>query len=348
MVLSAEMSIFRSRPEDFQVEELLRDPPCGAGPFLWLQVEKRGVNTDDVARELAAALGVASREVSWAGRKDRHAVTRQWFSIATRQDLGDVEIKGVEILRVARHDERLRLGEIMGNRFRIVVREVDVETARDAVRRLEEIAEHGMGNRFGAQRFGHGGENVRLGLEILRGERSMRDKRRATLMISALQAEVFNRVASRRGEIGGIDEVVVGDLAIEHDGGILFDVIDPLDERLNQRLASFKLSPTGPIFGTKMRRPRGEPARLEREVLAQFDLPEGHRLDLPRKLRVPGTRRALRVPVREVSSEVDEGSVELRFVLPSGSYATVLLEDLFPGIRDAHGSQDDLVREKIS
>ena len=113
----------RSTPEDFFVEEIPRVQPDGEGSHLWLWVEKRSANTDWVARELAKAVNCSPRDVGFAGLKDRHAVTRQWFSVpatpSISKELEKIDIKGVEILASHKHSRKLKRGTLKGNRFHL-------------------------------------------------------------------------------------------------------------------------------------------------------------------------------------------------------------------------------------
>jgi tRNA pseudouridine13 synthase len=237
----------------------------------------------------------------------------------------------VEVLRVDRHDHRLRAGQLAGNRFRLVVREVDAEQAETATEHFRRISEQGLPNRFGRQRYGRDGRNAERGMAILRGESFRGSRQQAWLMINAAQSRVFDTVLDRRP----IDRLLKGDLAVVHATGEWLWVEDP--ERFRPRLEAFELSPTGPLVGTKVRRPRGEVAALEKAVAEELGLPELDGLRLPYKLRVSGDRRALRIRpggmerAWEEGEDDDGGVLRLSFDLPPGAYATVLLEELFPG-----------------
>lgn len=322
------MPRIRAHPEDFVVEEIPLYPHLGYGSHTYLLVEKRLCTTEAVARALARAAGVGPREVGFAGRKDRVAVTRQWFSVP-HLDPGRaraLELTDARVIRAVRHPEKLRIGQLLGNRFQLVVREVDEEAGRRAQEILRRLVRRGMPNRFGHQRFGRDGGNVERGAEILRRQRLGGDRRPALLMLSALQSAVFNRVLERRAAT--LDQLLPGDLAIVHATESLLLIDDPAAAA--ERLAAFEISPTGPMFGTKMRRPQGEVAALENEVMAELDLPPLERLTVPRGVRLHGGRRSLRVQPREVHSELVDGTLHLELELPAGSYATVLVEELFP------------------
>ena len=326
------MPRIRAEPEDFQVEEEPLYRPCGNGPFLHVQIEKRLLNTDEVAQRLAAALDIPPRDIRWAGRKDRVAVARQWLSLPAdavdgdpaRLDLGD----GVRILDSVRHVDRLGVGQLASNYFRLRVRSVSSAWGDRAKKRFADMLKKGMPNRYGRQRFGRDGRNPERGRRVLAGHPVRGGRRTAWLMITALQSQVFNEVLDRRAD--ALDEVRTGDVALVHDTGELAWVDDA--SQWEERVKSFEASATGPVFGTKMRRPRGPAAVLESAVLRDFDLPDLDSLRLPKGLRLFGDRRALRVRPEQAEIDYDarESILHLAFRLPSGCYATVLLDELFP------------------
>lgn len=321
------MPRIRVLPEDFVVEERLLYPLDGTGPHAYLEIEKRLCNTDDVARSLARFLGVARREVGYAGRKDRVAVTRQWFSAPWEraQRLDPWTHPGARVVSRGRHSEKLRVGQLRGNRFRLKVRDVDEATGRRAAASLEALSRSGLPNRFGRQRFGRDGKNAERGARILAAGRIKGRRGHAWLMLSALQSAVFNRVLELRE--ASLDTLLPGDVAFDHATGEAFLVGEPPDQA---RLENFELSPTGPIFGTKMLWPRGETVEIEKRAMAEFGLSDPRRLDLPRGLRLFGDRRPLRVRPKGIRSAWHEDEMSLEFELPAGSYATVVLEELFP------------------
>lgn len=325
----------RTRPEDFVVVEEPLYPPSGSGKHLFLEIEKRGRTTEQVARELARRLGVPPMDVGYAGRKDRHAVTRQWFSVpevAADRALA-LEIEGARVLAAVPHEHKLKTGHLRGNRFELAVRCEAAFDPETLAPRVLELVRRGMPNRYGDQRFGRAGDNADEGRKLFSGKLRGRDLRGARFLLSALQAEVFNAVLAARSD--AYDDVEVGDLArVEVSGGLFW--VEDL-ERERPRARAFEISATGPIFGTKVRTPRGEIARLETEILERHGIPTSGRLTLPRGLRALGTRRPLRVAPRalEVLPLDDGHGFRLRCGLPSGAYVTVLLECLVGAVADA-------------
>jgi tRNA pseudouridine13 synthase len=321
----------RFAPEDFVVEEIPAYAPCGEGEHTFVRVEKRGRTTEAVARDLARAAGVRPGDVGYAGRKDRFAVTTQWLSVprlapdaALALDLADARV-----LEAVPHRAKLRTGHLRGNRFTITLHGVEAGAAERAAARLAALAREGMPNRFGPQRFGREGDNAARGLALLRGETGRGgDRRAARFLLSALQAAVFNEALARRPvPLGALE---VGDVAVVHASGGLF-VVEDLG-REAPRADRFEISATGPLFGTRSGSrdpaPRGAPGEREAAAAAALGVDLAAPIRLPRGLRLPGGRRALRVRPDATSAEHAAGRLRLAFILPPGSYATVLLEAL--------------------
>lgn len=318
---------FRVAPEDFVVEEIPAYPPSGEGNHLFVHVEKRSRTTEQVAAALARAAGVASRDVGYAGRKDRVAVARQWLSVEglDPEAARSLEIPGVRILEAVRHPHKLRTGHLRGNRFTLVVHDVGAAAAEAASARLAAMVSRGMPNRYGVQRYGRDAENVARGREILCGGVRVRDRRAARFFISALQSAVFDRVLADRPV--ALDTVETGDVARVEASGGLFVVEDEATERL--RAARFEISATGPIFGTRVIAPGGSVARREAAAHAALGLPPPEEIRAPRGVRIRGARRPLRVRPEDATLAIEGGHATVRCTLPPGSYATVLLEELF-------------------
>lgn len=188
----------RREPKDFFVAEQLGFELKGQGEHLYVHVRKTGANTEWVAQHLARLAGVRDVDVGYAGRKDRHAVTEQWFSVwlpgADAPDWCQVELEGVTWLTAIRHDRKLRRGNHAANRFRVRLR--DMATLRDSTDRLDHIREHGFPNYFGEQRFGHDGNNLVHASEWLEG--GHRPGRKGDLYLSAARAFLFNRELAAR------------------------------------------------------------------------------------------------------------------------------------------------------
>jgi len=315
----------RESPEDFRVDELPAYAPSGSGAHTFVRVEKRLRTTEEVARALARAAGVRPGDVGYAGRKDRVALTTQWFSVPGLDPARALalELAGARVLEAAPHPHKLRTGHLRGNRFEIAVRGADAAVFAHARERLSDIEARGFPNRFGPQRYGRDGDNALRARALLAGSASRLARRDARFLLSALQAQVFDAALAAR-ELP-LDALERGDLAMRHESGGVFRVEDP--EREAPRAAAFEISATGPIFGTHMTEPDGAVASRERRALAACGVELGA-LRLPPGIRLRGARRALRERPRDAQLTFADDVLRLAFELPPGSYASVLVEEL--------------------
>ena len=329
-------------PADFRVSEVPAYEPCGDGPHLFLRVRKTDISAEALTAHLARTLGVAKKEIGTAGLKDRRAVTEQWVSVPANSEpaLAAADGAGVEVLEHRRHTNKLKTGHLRGNRFDVTVRGV----GPDAVTLAEPIAERlrsiGFANAFGAQRFGHDGRTLRLGLALLRGETTPKEvprKRRAfltRLALSAAQADLFNACLADRMTDDSAGTVGPGDVVQVRGSGGLFVVPDlPMRHELAEeqtRIDADETAVTGPLFGPKMVAPNGRPAEREAAVLRAAELPP-HAFRTYSKL-TPGTRRPYLVRPADLTvgppADGAADALRVRFFLPAGSYATVLLREL--------------------
>lgn len=290
--------------EDFSVTELPLQLPCGDGEHLWLDIEKNGANTAFVAQQLAAATGVQDRDVGYAGLKDRHAITRQWFSIylprGETPDLTRLQHPEFKVLRQSRHVKKLRPGDLQGNCFRILLR--DVSGDRDAVQaNLQAVASQGVPNYFGAQRFGHDGGNVALGRAMLAREIRVRNPKKKGIYLSAVRSFVFNEVLALRIRQGLWGQTLPGDV---------------MDETGR---------PTGPLWG------RGRVAVTDQAQALENGVAQRHAslCDGMEHAGLDQARRALVASPQDMSWHWPQADqLALAFFLPAGNYATCVLNEI--------------------
>lgn len=315
----------RLAPADFVVEEIPLYELSGEGEHVHLRVRREGLTTREVQRRIASALAVAERDVGCAGQKDAIARATQSFSVAVRtgtaEDVGATVARatGLEVLDARRHGNKLGRGHLLGNRFEILVRGAVPDAADRARAVLRVLEDRGAANAFGEQRLGPGGRNAR------RGERRLEGGARswiARMELSAWQAELFNAWLVERIALGLVDRVIPGDLARKEDTGGLFEVQDAAREQ--ERCRAREISPTGPIFGARMRWATGEALALERAILDRFLADE----DALARARLPGSRRPARVFPSDVEVDLVEDALRVRFRLPKGAYATVVMREV--------------------
>ena len=317
----------RQAPEDFRVDEIPAITPAGRGEHLLLRVEKRLANSEWVARRLAEVAGVEPLAVGYAGLKDRRAVTTQWFSVhrpaAGEPDWSVLEPEGVRVLETARHTAKLRRGELEGNRFRIRVTALRGGAAALEAR-LRQVAEAGVPNYFGEQRFGRNGENLARAEALFAGRGQVRDRHRRGLYLSTARAYLFNAVLARRVEAGSWNRALPGDVVLLPGGhGEL--TLDRVDAAVAARVADGRLTPTGPLWGRGGLTTAAEARAFELQALAPYAA-------LRAGLEAAGLyqeRRALCLRPRKFAWDQSRPDVlELDFELPAGCYATVVLREL--------------------
>lgn len=317
--------VLRATPEDFVVDEDLGFAADGAGEHSFVRVEKRGANTDWVARELARFAGIGERAVSYAGLKDRHAVARQTFSLhlpgKPDPDWAALQHAEFRILDVARHSRKLQRGALKGNRFRIVLRDVQGDRAA-AERIFASIAAGGVPNYFGEQRFGRGGDNVRKALAMFQGKRVARHER--SLLLSAARSHLFNRLLSERVQRGDWQHPLDGEVWMLAGTHSIFGP-EPLTPELSERHARGDIDLTGALWGEGELRSTEHVRQLESEIAeTNAQLVAGL---VANGLRQQRRALALR-PQNFLAKWLTQDSLELSFYLNSGSYATVVVREI--------------------
>lgn len=317
----------RTTPEDFFVEEIPSFEPTGEGEHFLLTLEKRGLNTAAVAKQLAGWAGLPEMAIGYAGMKDRHAVTRQRFSVhlprRVAPDVATLESGQLHVIEHAWHNRKLPRGALAGNRFVLVLREVQGE--REAIdARLAQIAARGLPNWFGDQRFGREGGNVAAALSMFEGRRVRRDQR--SILLSAARSALFNQVLAARVQDGSWDAALEGEVWVLSGSRSVFGP-EPWSEVLVERLAAFDIHPSGPLWGAGELRSAGDCAARELSALCDTQA-IALRAGLE-KAELKQERRALRLLAEGLQWEwLDDATLRLAFSLPPGSYATALLQEL--------------------
>ncbi|MEQ9563154.1 MAG: tRNA pseudouridine(13) synthase TruD [Woeseiaceae bacterium] len=316
-------AIIRSSPEDFQVTEVLGFEPSGDGEHDLLRLEKTNANTLWVARGLARLAGVPVRDVGFAGLKDRHAKTVQWFSVRRATGEGtnwnSLELPGVRVLRVERNQRKLRPGAHAGNEFRIALRGI-THIDEPLERLLHDCSTLGVPNYFGEQRFGREFGNIELARSFFAGKRMKRDER--SLAISAARSLLFNDMLSCRVQDGSWNTLRSGDLASLDGSGSVFEV-NEADATLVRRCQEFDIHPSAALWGKGEPGSRGAVAELEKSVAAKH--PE---LAAGLERHADQARRALRLHIKDFRWALDADALWLEFFLVSGGFATALLREI--------------------
>lgn len=312
----------RADPEDFRVGEVLGFEPGGGGEHLWLWIVKRDANSEDVAAEVARCCGVSRRQVGYSGRKDRHAETRQWFSVhlpgVADPDWAAEATPNWRVEHAVRHPRKLRTGTHRANAFRLRIRDFDGDREL-AETRLTSIAESGFPNYFGPQRFGRNGENLARARAALAGGR----RRLSGMQLSAARSWLFNLVLDRRVTGNSWCRALPDDALMLAGTHSMFRCRGDEDD-LEARLEAHDIDPTGPMWG------RGEavagPDAIARERTWLED--EVALCAALEALAVRHSRRPLRVRPANPDWRWDGDTLELEFTLPRGAFATSLVREL--------------------
>lgn len=316
----------RSEYQDFKVFEQLPFEPSGEGEHLLIFIEKAGQNTQFVARALAKYFDVKASCVSYAGLKDRHAVTQQWFGVhmpgGKHDDLTSFSVEGVKVLKAIRHNKKLKTGALTGNRFEITLRNVTDITA--IAQRWHLVSHHGVPNYFGEQRFGIQGNNITQARAMFDGKK-VRDKNKRSIYLSAARSLIFNQMISERINNANFDIIQIGDVLMLSGSQSVFKV-EQQDNSLTERLQQGDLDITAPMWGKGNLLTFDTVAQMEQKVAENHpDLCQGLV-----KFGLKQERRRIRLLPTNTSIAMNESeqSVVLSFFLPAGSFATSILREV--------------------
>lgn len=318
----------KAEPAHFQVNEVLPFTPSGEGEHLFLQIRKTGLNTGYLAQQLADFYKVKERDVGYAGRKDKHAVTTQWFSVwlpkQNNATPSPFSYEGCEVLQSQWHHKKLRTGNLSHNEFSILL--TDVQATEDLQERLSKIEKHGVPNYFGPQRFGNINAagiagNLALAEFLLKGQ-TIRKREKRNMAISALRSWLFNKAVSDRLQTFST-QPQKGDV-FSLTGSNSFFLADTIDEQIEQRLNTRDIQLSAPLWG-QGDLPSGD-VMFDLETQLQSNYPEiCHTLS---QLGLKQERRKLLLFPEQLTCQQSEAEVRLNFSLPSGCFATSVIREL--------------------
>ncbi len=321
-------AVYKSCPEDFVVDEIVAVTPSGEGEHLYVHVEKRGANTNWVARQLAKFLGVAEGSVSYAGMKDRQAITRQWFSIQLpnieQPRWEDFTTEEYRVISASRNEKKLRRGQLQGNRFSLILRELHGDIA-SLEQRLIAIQQQGVPNYFMEQRFGQDGRNIEQARAMLVQGKRVHDRHKRSIYLSAARSLLFNAVVSARIQQGGLGCPMAGDVFIL-DGTHQFFVAEELDASLQQRISEHDIYLTAPLWGRGRSYAKAAALEFEAAVLKAY----ADWLNGMEHAGLEQDRREVSVLAQDMSWQFDlsQHTLCLNFDLRRGCYATAVLREI--------------------
>jgi tRNA pseudouridine13 synthase len=346
-------AILKQEMHDFIVEEQLGFEPSGEGEHIFLWLEKTNLNTAFVAESLAKFSRLHLRDITYAGRKDKFALTRQWFGvhIANKKEPNwdEFKLEGAKILQVARNDRKLRVGVLKGNQFELVLRNLTSYAGADAEfdvqaleQRLELIKHQGAPNYYGSQRFGEMratpgvaeqsatagklllGGNLALAEKLIGGE-AIRNRNKRSVAISALRSWLFNEIIHQRIIQNNFHQPLLGD-AMQLSGSNSFFVLKDESEQADiiKRLAEFDINITSPLWGDGKLHSSASARDLELKCVAQF--PEI--IQTLNSLGLKQQRRAIRIIPQGFTWQIKDNNLKMKFSLPAGCFATSIVREL--------------------
>ena len=336
---------FAKNPRNFIVEEIPLYEFCESGEHLILKVRKKGLSTGEMLNIFSKNLGIKRAEIGYAGLKDKNALTIQYISIHKKfaKNIERFNAENIKILSATYHTNKLKLGHLRANKFYICIKKVDKINATKIQEICKILAQNGMPNYFGVQRFGKNGDNFTQGKAILASELKIRDKKTAQFLISAYQSYLFNLWLKKRVEFCKVLEsfgikVANERYKIPHDeakwlknqphffkilsGDIISDYpfgrLKTADDTSAERFINRQIAPTGLLQGKKMMRATQSAGIFETEFCDSL---------LENQI---GDRRVAWVFPQdlEFAYKKETAQCEFRFALPKGSYATIFLEIL--------------------
>jgi len=291
---------FTQTPEDFVVDEVLAFEPKGSGNFLILHIKKVEYSTWDMIASFADFLKIPAQKIGYAGLKDKHATTTQYISVDARheQTLKKFKNKDIKILSVKKHNKPIKMGDLIGNKFTVNLREITNIEAGQIEKIARKTARDGLPNYFGYQRFGRDGDSLTQAKEMIHGDLHIADNKVKNFLISIYQSEFFNnwlreRVVFSREQNDGKFKILDGDIFFK------------------------KNIVSGLLCGRGIKRANGEAREIEKKYDDEF-------------LQEKGYRRASLVFPSSITCKYikKQTLLNISFELPKGSYATVFLESI--------------------
>ncbi|MFK8077998.1 MAG: tRNA pseudouridine(13) synthase TruD [Granulosicoccus sp.] len=332
---------FKMEPADFQVSEVLEIEFDGQGEHLYLHIEKTSVNTDEIVDLLAKSFQVDSKAIGFAGMKDRHAVTTQWFSVAT--PLNEDQFiallpefctggKSARLLEVHRHSRKLRRGAHSANKFVVTLKNIEPllddssSVFRSAINnRIASIGQFGFPNYIGPQRFGFGGQNFSRARQWFRQPKKRASRQQRSLWLSAARSAVFNQVCAQRVRSDNWKQLLDGEPAVLDGSKSFFDSGTSTKSELESRIAAFDIHTSAPWWGRGATPAKSDCLEFENAALSEF----AEVLTGLEKAGLAQERRALRARALELQARwVNDSTLELSFLLSPGVFATTLLCEL--------------------
>ena len=315
--------VLKRYPEDFKVTETISFLPSGEGDHVYLFIQKTGCNTDWVANQLADLAGLKQVDVGYAGMKDRHAVTCQWYSLhMPNQAEPDWSVLPDEIcvLEKTRHNKKLRTGAIDKNTFELLIRDVSGDTD-EIERRLSLIKTRGFPNYFGPQRFGNQGANVYKLAGMAKGRRRVSRTQRG-MYVSSGRSYLFNQILKERVRQENWNKAIAGDV-MSLDGSRSVFTEQNIDQTIIDRVEQHDIHPAAVLWGRGDIKTSLDAGEIEEKIISDYPVIK----KALEKTDVEISYRSMRTLVPDLIWKLQNSELLLSFSLPSGAYATSLMSE---------------------
>jgi len=335
-------AIFKQFPEDFIVIEKLTFQPENKGSHAFLKIQKKDTNTQWVIKELAKFCQVPEKTIGYAGLKDRQAITTQWFSVnlegITEPNWDKFDVDNIDILEQTYHPKKLKVGTIESNHFEIKLKNISSEHINKIHNIQAKISSSGFPNYFGEQRFGIDEQNIAKARRWFNSEIKVKQRNQKSIYLSAARSLLFNEFLSSRIAQFGWNNLINGEQMIL-DGSHSFFTVEKISKEIEERFTLGDIHPSLSLWG------KGNLTSLNE--LNEFEQLQAYKLSFwANHLENKGLkqdRRSIRVIPKDLQSSYDPEtqSFKIKFSLPSGTYATMLLRELFDlqqPIRKSHDS----------
>jgi len=292
---------FNQNRYDFIVDEIPLNEFSNSGNYLILKIKKQFTSTWELLNIISSKLDISENLIGYAGLKDKNATTTQYISIPLKQsrDYQYLNSKHIEILDTFKHNNKIKIGDLKGNKFKITLKDITPEDLPIIYQTLSQIQKHGLLNYFGAQRFGKD-NSFKACKEVAYGETIHNNKKLHYFLMASYQSYFFNSWLRQRVKLSkekGLKKLEILD-------GDVFNQMD-------------KKTITGLLPGRNIIRAKNIAREIEEIFDDQFIHEKGYRRDA-----------VVKVTNLKTKFLEDEKWLELEFELPSSSYATVLIETL--------------------
>lgn len=324
---TAALGVLREKAEYFKVNEELSFQPSGEGEYVFLRITKTALNTEDVVKILAIHAGVTRRSVSYAGMKDRNAVTTQWFSVQLPgkegPDWTTLNNETLKIEDITRHSKKLKRGAIKCNKFELVISQLKGDKEQ-LEQRLESIKAFGVPNYFMEQRFGYLCQNLSRTFDCFSKGELIKNRKMRSLFLSSARSYLFNQVLADRVRENTWDKPLDGDAFILA-GTRQYFKEETITNDIQDRVLQHDIHSSGPLFGTGTVIVSDTVESIEANVMLNNKIFCNGLI----KHKVESARRSLRSIPANLSFEwLSDDKLQLSFSLQSGSYATAVIREL--------------------